>query len=62
MRLYTAIIQTGNRTTQTEGFIKWRNISNRTRLIDSVKRIYPQATFINLYDKATKDLIETIKL
>ena len=57
---YTAIICTGDRNIGSEGFIKWRNVTNLDRLKKNVKSTYPNATFINVYDKETRDKIELI--
>lgn len=60
MKYYTAIIHTGDTNTGSGGFIKWRNINNKERLITSVKRLYPNSNFITLYDKQTKEKVEVI--
>lgn len=57
---YTAIICTGDKTKGVDGFIKWRNVTNLDRLKNNVRTLYPKATFINVYDKKTRDKVELI--
>lgn len=57
MKRYTAIIFTGQKEVGNKGFIKWRNVTNLRRLEANAKQIYPEAKFINVFDKKTRDKV-----
>lgn len=62
MRLYTAIICTNNSNVGQNGYIKWHNVSSIDRLISNVKKTYPCATFVTIYDKKTREKINVISI
>jgi hypothetical protein len=57
MKRYTAIIFTGNKSIGNKGFIKWRNVTNLERLERNAKQKFPEAKFINVFDKKTRDKV-----
>ena len=61
-RRYTAIFYTGDQSEGNNGYMKWRNVTNRNRLIRNVQSRYPESKFIHLYDKKTKQRVEYIDL
>ena len=59
---YTAIFYCGDKKIGNNGYMKWRNVTNKTRLIQNVITRYPDAKFIHLYDKKTQEREEYIDL
>jgi hypothetical protein len=59
---FTAVFFTGNKSIGNEGYMKWRNVTNRKRLIRNVLSRYPESKFIHLYDKKTKNRVDYIDL
>lgn len=57
MKRYTAIIFTGDKSIGQKGFVKWRNVTNLKRLENNAKVKYPNARFINVFDKTTRDKV-----
>ena len=55
MKIYNAIVYTGNKTIGNNGYVKYRKISNLSRFIDFTEKKYPLWVFMNVYDKATND-------
>lgn len=62
IKRYTAIFYTGDQSAGQNGYMKWRNVTNRNRLIRNVKNRYPGSKFIHLYDKKSKERVEYIDL
>lgn len=57
---FTAIIYTGDNNIGNQGFVKWRSVTNITKLKDSVLKYYPLAKWVNVYSKSTKQKVDFI--
>jgi hypothetical protein len=59
---FTAVFYTGNKSIGNNGYMKWRNVTNKNRLIRNVLQMYPESKFIHLYDKKSKHRVDYIDL
>lgn len=55
---YTVIFFCGDVKQGNKGFIKWRNITNLNRLRKSIITRYPNAKWMRVYSKNTREQIE----
>lgn len=59
---FTAVFYTGDNSIGNNGYMKWRNVTNKKRLIRNVLVKYPGSKFIHLYDKKSKNRVDYIDL